>query len=270
MQSAHPGGNFCPVAGGNLFFEKKGAGPPLIFLHGFCLDHRMWRAQLDYFSTSNTCIAVDLRGFGNSSTPDNRSYSNHEDLHTLLDFLEIRQPVILAGLSMGARTVANFALTYPHKTAALIFADAAIDGFSFQDFDLAYIYRAGKELGIPVANRMWLDHPIFDSARKKEMVLQELAKMVMSYSGWHWIHKNPIKNLVPPAIEQLQNLTMPGLILTGQLDLPDFKAIAQVLREQIKDSVEFEIAGAGHMCNMEMPEQFNDIVCQFLNRIQNP
>ena len=251
-------GDYCPVNGGRLFYLKEGSGPPLIFIHGFCLDLRMWQRQINYFSKKYTCIAFDVRGFGNSSVTGDQPYSNHEDLNMLLSFLGISEPIILAGLSMGARVVANFALVYPKKTRAIIFADGAIDGFPFKDFNLTYIYTAGKELGIPVANRMWLDHPIFGPAGRNEEVKQKLTEMVMSYSGWHWINKNPIINLTPPATEQLHKLAVPALILVDGSRFPDFKALAVLLNSQIAGSSLIEIPGAGHMSNMESPEIFND------------
>ncbi len=270
MESAKFQENYCPVSDGKLFFLKAGTGPPLVFIHGFGLDHRMWESQINYFSGSYTCISIDLRGFGKSSLPTEKSYSHHEDLNTLLAFLRINQKVILVGLSMGARVVANFALTYPEKTRAIIFADGVVDGFTFKDFDLANIYEAAKDLGVPVANRMWLDHPIFEPTRNNAVVVQKLTEMLMSYSGWHWTNKNPVRTLTPAAIEQLEKLTMPTLILIGQLDIPDFQELAHLLNTRIKHSSKIEIPGAGHMCNMEMPEKFNDLVNQFLNPTRDP
>ncbi|HEY1869603.1 MAG TPA: alpha/beta hydrolase, partial [Chitinophagaceae bacterium] len=79
--------NFYPVPDGKLFFVKKGSGPPIVFLHGFGLDHRMWESQVDFFSAHFTCIAADLRGFGKSTVPTDQQYAHHEDLMVLLDFL---------------------------------------------------------------------------------------------------------------------------------------------------------------------------------------
>src|SRR5262245_11927445 len=74
-----------PVNDGNLYYQKKGSGPFLVFLHGICLDHRMWEKQVNYFSSAFTCISVDLRGFGKSSLPTATPYSFHDDINTLLD-----------------------------------------------------------------------------------------------------------------------------------------------------------------------------------------
>ena len=99
-----------------------GSGPPLVFIHGFGLDHRMWDSQMKFFSSDYTAIAMDLRGFGKSAPPD-QVFAYHEDIVEVLDFLQIDQPVVLVGHSMGARAVANFALTFPEKTKALVFVD---------------------------------------------------------------------------------------------------------------------------------------------------
>jgi pimeloyl-ACP methyl ester carboxylesterase len=120
LESAADEMNYCPVPEGRLFYTKTGTGPPILFIHGFCLDHRMWAEQIPYFSQWYTCISVDLRGFGKSHLPTEKSYSNHEDLNGLLEFLQIREPVILVGLSMGARAATNFALTYPRQSRALV------------------------------------------------------------------------------------------------------------------------------------------------------
>jgi 3-oxoadipate enol-lactonase len=244
-----------------------GSGPPVVFIHGFGLDHRMWDSQMKFFSSEYTVIAPDLRGFGKSPPPSEMAFAYHEDIAELLDFLGIHQTVILAGHSMGARAVANFALTYPEKTKAVIFVDGAIEGYKFNSFDLSDIYQAGKSQGVEVANQMWLDHPIFDSARKNPVVSQRLNDIVRSYSGWHYLHKVSLKSLTIPAYDQLENIKSPALIITGQHDLPDFRIIAQTLHQKIAGSVKKEIAGAGHMCNMENPEEFNALVIQFLKSL---
>src|ERR1700730_723312 len=118
--------NFCDIPDAKLYYKIMGAGPPIIFIHGFCLDHRIWESQSNFFSACFTTVAIDLRGFGNSSNPGNKPYSHHEDVNTLLDILQINQPAILVGLSMGARVVANYALTYPQKTKAVIFVDGIV------------------------------------------------------------------------------------------------------------------------------------------------
>jgi pimeloyl-ACP methyl ester carboxylesterase len=155
-------------------------------------------------------------------------------------------------------------LVYPDKTKALILADVAIDGYSFKDFKLEAIYEVGKQRGVDTANQLFLDNPIFSSTRSDSVVFSDLRNMVLSYSGWQWIHKNPIQGLVPPAIQQLDQIKVPVLIITGEKDIDDFQQIADILHKSIKHSLKKQIKAAGHMCNMEQPDAFNKIVSDFL------
>src|SRR6476661_3600565 len=70
-----PQQGLIPINDGKLYYEKNGSGPSLVFLHGVCLDHRMWQQQVAYFCKSYTCITVDLRGFGQSSLPTDTPYA---------------------------------------------------------------------------------------------------------------------------------------------------------------------------------------------------
>jgi pimeloyl-ACP methyl ester carboxylesterase len=88
--------------------------------------------------------------------------------------------------------------------------------------------------------------------------------MVLSYSGWHWVNKNPIQGLTPPAIQQLEQIKVPVLIITGAKDIRDFQQIAELLHKKIKQSLKKQIPEAGHMCNMEKPDAFNRLVADFL------
>jgi pimeloyl-ACP methyl ester carboxylesterase len=65
----------------------------------------------------------------------------------------------------------------------------------------------------------------------------------------------------------LQKLTLPVLILIGQFDIPDFKALADFAHNQVKHAVKIVIPGAGHMSNMEKAEIVNEAIRLFLTRI---
>ena len=255
---------FIPINDGTLYYEKKGTGPPLVFLHGVFLDHRMWQQQIDYFSKSYTCIILDLRGFGRSSLPTNTPYSFHEDIKILLDSLHIDVPVVFVALSMGGKAAINFSLAYPEKTKALVLADAAIDGYSFKDFKLEPLVQEAQQNGITMAKQLFLENPIFSTSKTNDTVFSRLREMIFSYSGWQWTHKNPIQGLNPPAIAQLTRIKIPVLIITGEKDLWDFQQIAAILHKGITQSLKKEITGSGHMCNMEKPDEFNHIVSEFL------
>ncbi len=93
---------------GHIYYEVSGSGEPIVFIHGFTLDHRMWRPQVEFFAQDYQVITYDVRGFGKSSIPT-QPYSHDDDLLALLTYLGIEQAHIV-GLSMGGRIATNFTL----------------------------------------------------------------------------------------------------------------------------------------------------------------
>lgn len=82
-----PEKGFADVNGTRLHYEIGGAGEPLVLIHGFSLDTRVWEPQREAFARDHRVIRYDLRGFGRSALPDGTPYPHHEDLKALLDRL---------------------------------------------------------------------------------------------------------------------------------------------------------------------------------------
>lgn len=55
--------------GGEIDYSVKGEGDPIVLIHGFGLDGRIWNKQVEELSKTNKVITYDLRGFGKSSLP---------------------------------------------------------------------------------------------------------------------------------------------------------------------------------------------------------
>jgi len=248
-----------------LYYEKAGKGIPIIFIHGFGLDTRMWDPQFETFAHKYTVIRYDLRGFGQSALPDEAvMYTHHEDLNSLLKEKGISK-AILAGLSLGGRVAASFALTYPDQVLGLILIDSVLEGYAMKDYKMDYIYEEAKK-DISGALKLWLAHPTFEATHKNAEVSEYLNKIVLDYSGWHFIHKNPLIPLKPPCKERLHEIKVPALILVGEHDLPDFQDIANILDQNIPNSELHIIPDAGHMSNMEQPSVVNKLMQEFINQ----
>ena len=67
-----------------------------------------------------------------------------------------------------------------------------------------------------------------------------------------------------PAINRFGAITVPTLVVVGERDLPNFLAVADILRERILDAHKVAIPGVGHMSNMEDPKRSNEVVLGFL------
>jgi 3-oxoadipate enol-lactonase len=254
---------FASVNGTRLYYETAGSGQDVIFIHGFGLDRRMWDDQFEEFSHQYRVLRYDLRGFGKSSSTPTEPYAHHTDLRELMIQRGIAKAHI-AGLSMGGRIAIDFALSYPHLMTSLIAVDSVIHGYKFQAFSQSAAASDAKNSGIAAANRRWLYHNLFRPALEKPEVARRIKDIVSSYSGWHWLNKNPWTPLDPPAVDRLNSIAAPTLIVLGERDLPDFHAIGDLLNREIAGSRKVVISGVGHMSNMEDPVAFNRVLMDFL------
>src|SRR5215207_3689664 len=102
------------INGIQLAYVRRGKGTPLVLVHGFPLDHRLWEGVVPLLEDTFDVLLPDLRGFGGSSTLDSfyamEDYAS--DLVGLLDQLGI-QKAALAGHSMGGYVALAFARLFP-------------------------------------------------------------------------------------------------------------------------------------------------------------
>ena len=213
------------VNGTRLCYQFTGIGPPLVLLHGFTLDLRMWEAQVAAFAPYYRVLRYDLRGFGGSALPGTTTYNHADDLCALLDHLGIATAAII-GLSMGGEVALDFALAYPERVRALVLADAMIGGYPWSaawQAATAPVWRMAREAGVVPAKALWLAHRgLFGAALEQQAVATTLIRMVEDYSGWHWCNRDPREKPPQPTIERLTQIATPTLIITGEHEDPNF------------------------------------------------
>lgn len=263
----HTHTGFADVNGTRLYYEMAGSGHPLVLIHGFTLDTRMWDDQFEVFAARYQVLRYDLRGFGKSAVPTDTPYPHPDDLPALMTHLGIEHAYIV-GLSLGGAVAVDFAVTYPYATDALIPVDAALlGGYEWAvdaHWDRLFVLVKALEAGLQAAKTFWLQHPLFAPAREQPAVAARLAEIVEGYSGWHLLNEDPGRGLEPPAVQRLATINAPTLIIIGERDVADFHRIADVLQERIPGAMKVVMPGVGHMANMEDPERFNETVLGFL------
>lgn len=93
--------DFLTLNGAKLHYQIKGAGFPLVFVHGLSVDKRMWTPQVEFFAQHFQVISYDVRGFGKSHfTGEAQPHIAADDLKALLEHLG-HSKIHLVGLSMG-------------------------------------------------------------------------------------------------------------------------------------------------------------------------
>lgn len=249
---------FVCADGGRLRYCTAGAGYPVVLIHGLGLDACMWEPQWPVLQREFRAIRYDIRGFGASTVPE-APYSHSDDLLGLLDFLEAR-PAHVIGLSFGGRLALRFALDHPNTVKSLTLIDSALEGHSWSEDWNQKMNSVLSEAGrgdLKAAKQLWLAHDLFASARRNVKLAADLAVMVERYTAWHWWNPDPVRRSAVPTAKALATLQCPTLVLIGELDLPDFQAIARRLAAEIPRATLHTIAGAGHMASMEAPDAVN-------------
>jgi pimeloyl-ACP methyl ester carboxylesterase len=253
---------FADVNGTRLHYEMSGEGPPMLLLHGFTLDRRMWRPQVEGLSSRFRVVAYDARGFGRSAMPVVGAPHRHcDDAAALCEHLRLGA-VIAVGHSIGAHQLLELAIARPD----LVRAYASLNGSGLasvpfpQDVLAMFgaIRAAVKSDGIDAAKRIWSRAEWFAAPRERPEVAGALDAMLAEYSGWHWQNDNPATGLAPPAAERLAEVRVPALVVHGERDLAYNDAVARALAEGIRGATMLRLPRAGHMANLEEPAAVNE------------
>ena len=117
MPTPQPTSGFVSNDNAKIYYETAGTGMPLVMIHAGVADSRQWNNEFAHFSQRNQVIRYDMRGYGKSEPVDGE-FSHLSDLVALLDAVNIREPFVLLGCSMGGGLAMDFALTYPSKVKA--------------------------------------------------------------------------------------------------------------------------------------------------------
>ena len=257
---------FVELNGTRLYYELAGSqdNEPIIFIHGFSLDTRMWDDQFEVFAQRYRVLRYDVRGFGRSALPT-EPYSQVDDLLALLNHFQFA-PAHLIALSMGGGIALDFALVYPNVVRSLVLVDAGLGGFAWTK-DLGAPTKLARTLGLEAAKRAWLSDELFAPANEQLAVATRLAAIVSDYSGYHWLNHDPGRWADLPSNRPLEQLNVPTLYILGERDLPDFHSIAEMIAARALNARLVTLSNVGHMSNMETPERFNEIVLDFLSDI---
>jgi 3-oxoadipate enol-lactonase len=222
------------------------------------------------FAQHYNVIRYDLRGWGKSVVSPG-VFSYHGDIAGLLNFLNIEKAYVI-GLSFGGRVAIDFTLAHPEMVDALILGAPALGGYEFSEEVQRFsteeddLLERGDLVAATELNlRMWVDGP----NRTPDQVDPDVRERVREMQSQAFTVSTPEdvegQELTPPAITRLDELSVPMLIIVGDQDVADFLKIADILTAGIENAKKVIIPGVAHLPNMENPQEFNQIVLDFLN-----
>ncbi len=266
---------FVDVEGARLWHEISGSGAPLVLIHAGIADSRMWDDQMAPFAAAHQVLRYDLRGYGQSPAVAG-PFAHWRDLRGLLDALDLER-VVLVCCSMGGSAALDFALEQPERVAALVLVGTPPGGFEIFDemtpqldeldaaFESGDVARAAE-----LDMQIWVDGPHHapsevDPAVRERALAMDLIAMASEMAGL-----GEAEPLDPPAVERLEAVRAPTLIVNGDLDVPGILRAGALIAERIPGARTATIAGAAHLSNMEQPDRFARIVLDFLDEVGLP
>jgi len=241
--------------------------PPVVFMHGFTLDHRMWSPQAEQFGQTHRVICMDARGHGKSDAPKT-GYSRAdrvEDLKRLVDALGIER-FHLVGLSMGGTTSIGYALKYQDRLASLTLVSSAAAGWDASS-KVPLVDKIARDKGLEAARRKWKQITLAFYKEDRRDIKTLMNRMVDDFSGATWMDPMRGRYTRDNDLPNMHKITVPTQIIVGELDRI-FVPLAAQIHERIESSSLQVYPEVGHMVNLEAPERFNRDLEAFLNRVE--
>ena len=254
------------VDGLRIAYERAGAGPPLVLLHGYVGDGpTTWRRQLEGLCDQFTVVAWDAPGAGGSADPPaSFGMAGYADcLAGFVDRLRLERPHV-AGLSFGGALALELYRRHPGIPMTLTLASAYAGWGGSLPADVAE-QRLQQALVLaklsPEEFVGALLPTMFSQATPPEAVDAFSASMLGFHpAGFRAMARASAEDLR----EVLAHINVPTLLVYGDKDVRAPRTVAEDLHAAISGSTLVVLPDTGHACNIEAPEAFNRAVRSFL------
>lgn len=247
-----------------ISYTDVGEGRPIVLIHAFPTDQRLWEPQIKGLKHNFRVITVDLWGFGESEQTDGQLITMTEyadEVRQLLDQLHLEKAII-GGESMGGYIALAFLEYYPEKVNGLILSNTQ----SLADSEETKKNREASAIDVLAngTNKLiegFISKALSPQAPEQMKVLLRSITEVQTPMGIAsalrgMSSRHDTSNLLTIS-------TVPVLIITGEQDKVITPQRSRDMHELAKNSKLVSIADAGHLSNLEQPEQWNRAVIDF-------
>jgi len=243
----------------DLWYQAEGQGSDVMLLHSALSDSRSWEPVLGSIGQGHRVIRYDARGFGRSPDPTSE-FDAIGDAVAVMDATGAR-PAHLVGNSMGAAVARAIAVLHPNRVRSLTLVGPGfpIDAPPKDSVRLVMLWREARargdvETALAAARTLWI------SGSKQEKRLRTLL-----------VRQRPDlpDSVAPPeTIQQVERISVPVLILVGEQDSPIVVLASEVLSRRIPNAVLRVIPNARHHPHEDQPDEFAQIVSNFLAEVE--
>ena len=261
-------GRVITASGFGIGYDERSGGDrtPLVCLHGVGSDHSVWHPQLGHFAPERRTIAFDYPGYG-ASDPAADSTTRDDYAAAILaamDSLGVERAHI-CGLSLGGVVALALDHQAPERCASLILADSFAshpDGQAIYERSVAASEADPMRVLAEARADVLLAQPADPAVRAE--VIETMARIdpaafrIGAEAVW-----------LANQEEHADDVRAPTLVLCGTLDRVTPPALSQALARLIPGARYEPVEGAGHLSNLERPDEFNTLVGAFIRAVDS-
>ena len=246
----------------------SGAGTPVVLLHAFPLDGRMWEPQVEALAGSYQVIVPDLRGFGTAreqAVAEAGMDLLADDVARLLDDRGLDR-VVLGGLSMGGYVALAFVRRHADRLGGLLLLDtkAGADSEQARADRLAMAERVLAE-GTGFLPEAMLPRVLGKtSLEERPELVERVTALVREQDPRAVAGAQRGMAARPDSTDVLAGVAVPTLVVTGEEDTVTGPEVGRELAAAIPDARFLLVDGAGHLSSLERPEVLNEALLDFL------
>lgn len=230
----------------------------------------MWHPQVEVLQTAGyRVLSPDLRGFGQQLL-EPAPFSYVRDVEALLD-----GPAAVVGSSLGGRIALELAVLRPQLVERLVLIAPGLPGWAWSDAtragwaeEEAAFERGDVEAAAEASLRLWVDGPrrspeTVDPAMRSAVRGMLLRSYELQQHAWDAGAKEE-QTLDPPVNERLAEINGPTLVLVGDEDVDDMRAIAAHIADSVNGARLTTISHSAHLPSLEKPAEVNTLLLGFL------
>ena len=259
------------TSGVSMSYRDLGEGEPLVLLHAFPLNGRMFETQMKAFSGSYRVVAPDYPGFGRSprtpAQPDIHYYA--EGVRSLLDRLHLER-VVLGGVSMGGYVAFECMRLFPERITALILANTRPepDSEEMRETRDEMAFRVAQE-GVGVLVELQMERLLApDTLQNEEILVESVRAMILDNSPDGAVAALGAMRERPDSTPLLGEIGVPTLVVGGEEDGIATPEVMGDMAAKIPGARHVTVPRTGHLSNLEAPEKFNAALKEFLESIR--
>jgi pimeloyl-ACP methyl ester carboxylesterase len=252
----------------DMALVEEGSGLPLLLVHGFPLDHSMWKYQIGEFAGHCRVIAPDLRGFGRTTaTPGTATMEQMaDDLAALLDELHIHEKILFCGLSMGGYIGWQFARKYGDRLAALVACDtrAIADSPEQAASRKEQAKRVMREGAGMIADAMLPKLFAGETHERRPDLVEATREVILRTrpeglaAALHGLAERP------DVTKMLPKLDIASLVIVGEHDAISSPEEMEGIAESMPNAAWVIVPHAGHLSPLENPDVFNEALREYI------